>query len=172
MAITISAKISKAAKTATIIAFLRSNGICVFCEILRNKIVPFNNQFEREHIFADKNDSKMLLACSACNQTKSTQNLLQFCYNQENVVNAIVAKLETNFSNDEIENAGKIISQLTSENSATSGIPLSTSEMKWLLDADTRINKLADNTVIHASYDWIKKLSKVYDLSNCQVYQK
>lgn len=172
MAITISAKISKTAKTATIIAFLRSNGICVFCEILRHKIVPFNNQFEREHIFADKDDNKMLIACSACNQTKSNQDLLQFCYNQENVVNAIVSKLETNFSDAEINTAGKIISELTSENSAKSGIPLSTSEMKWLLDADTRIAKLADNTVIHATNDWINKLTKVYDLSNCQVYRK
>lgn len=172
MAITISAKISKQAKRDTIIAFIRSNGNCVFCEMLRNKIVPFNNQFEREHLMADKDDSKMLLACSACNQAKSTQTILQFCYGQENVVTSIIDKLSILVTENQIALTGKAISQLTCENSAETKMPLSTSEMKWLIDVDTRIDKLPIGTVIHASHDWINKLNKCYDLTDCQVYIK
>lgn len=172
MAITISTKKSKEEKRYTKIAFLRSQGICQFCLIIRGKMVKYNNQFENEHMFADKNSAKMLVACSACNQQKSSQNLLSFCFDNSDFVNALESLLTLEFTENEIEFAGLEISRQTSRNSAESGFPLSESEMKWLCDADTRLTELNDNTVIHAKNHWIEKLSKIYDLSNCLVYVK
>jgi hypothetical protein len=172
MAITITAKKSLDKKRETILAFLRSDAICVFCFEKRGRIVKFNNQFENEHVISKTDDSKQVIACSACNQQKLSQDVLTFCYGNEETVNRIMARFDRRFTESEIEQGGKLISQLTSENSAETGHALTTSEIKWLCDKETRIDNLATGTVIHATNEIIEKISKVYNLSNCEVHYK
>ncbi len=152
-------------QTDLAVAFLRSNGICVYCGI------SYDLTFEFEHIYTNKNDANALLSCGLCNRAKASKSLLDTLRGNIERANKLISLLELNFSDSDIFNTIQFLSLETVRILHSQNRALGTSDMRFICTPNGRLSELPNGLKIDATKRELQLFQKYYSLDNLDVYQ-
>jgi hypothetical protein len=150
------------------LAFLKSNGHCVYC----NTAYAVNTDFEFEHPIQSlaNDDSKALIACARCNRNKAKKSVLNVFRGDAEKTAKVLNLLDLQFSKSDVLDTIKMLAETAIKSAISENRALTGSELRFICTPNARLTELPKGLKIDGTPNELAKVNRIYDLRECDVY--